>query len=88
MFPSRHAGTAVKLSSHLLKCPSPPSANSALEQDLRELLPPPPDVPTRSSCTRTTSPMLHYVTSFPEKVTMEVFRGFVKRNLDASDIAA
>ena len=32
--------------------------------------------------------MLHYVTSLPEKVTMEVFRGFVKRNLEGEDIAA
>ena len=79
-----HAPTAVKLSSQLQNCPSPPPLTVVSSRICATL---PPDVPILSSCTRTTSPMLHYVTSLPEKVTMEVFRGFVKRNLD-EDIAA
>ena len=47
----------------------------------RTCAPPPQEVPTSSSCRRTTRPMLHCVTSLAEKVAMEVFRGFVKRNL-------
>ena len=77
---------ATKVSSQILKCSTLLTHRVLLRT--RTCAPPPQEVPTSSSCRRTTRPMLHCVTSLAEKVAMEVFRGFVKRNLDASDIAA
>ena len=70
---------ATKVSSQILKCSTLLTHRVLLRT--RTCAPPPQEVPTSSSCRRTTRPMLHCVTSLAEKVAMEVFRGFVKRNL-------
>ena len=70
---------ATKVSSQILKCSTLLTRRVLLRT--RTCAPPPQEVPTSSSCRRTTRPMLHCVTSLAEKVAMEVFRGFVKRNL-------
>ena len=76
---------STKVSSQILICSTLLTHRVLLRT--RTCAPPPQEVPTSSSCRRTTRPMLHCVTSLAEKVAMEVFRGFVKRNLE-ENIAA